>query len=99
LIQINIEEELTGKNPKRVAPQVRRQVTLQSRRVVSYLTVAGLCAGGVTAGHLFEGFPTWVLGAIYFGLAGSLFSAWADWGIYKHQKEKLRLIEELLAEH
>ncbi|QDT84022.1 hypothetical protein [Gimesia chilikensis] len=95
-MDIDIEQELAGKNPARVAPQVRKQIRIQQLRVRSHLIMA-LVAAGIVSLHLFPGWvPLWMAVCALIVFPISLLCLYGDGRLLKYQQQKLTLIEEIL---
>ena len=88
---------LSGKNPRRVAPAVRRTIEVQRGRIFTSL---GFTVGLVLLSALCA-WSSWIPGGLEvlclmltpFALVGAVF----DWGVLRRQKAKLAECERLIA--
>ncbi|KAA0142936.1 hypothetical protein FYZ48_00750 [Gimesia chilikensis] len=95
-MEIDIEQELAGKNPARVAPQVRKQIRIQQLRVRSHLIMAFVSAGIFSLHLLLDWIPLWVAVCALIVFPISLLCLYGDGRLLKYQQQKLTLIEEIL---
>ena len=95
-MEIDIEKELTGKNPARVAPQVRIQVKKQKQRVLVHITMTLSCLILIVLGLMSEWIPVWIQAISYLSLPFTILGFYGDSHLLRYQKKKLVLIEEIL---
>jgi len=89
-------EELRGKNPKRVASQLRYQLRLQKQRVLAHALAAPLLLAAGMCGLIWDLWPSMIsiicLALIPFALLGFI----ADLSIARRRRRNLEEIENLL---
>jgi hypothetical protein len=81
--------DLQDKNPRRVAPAVRRNIQLQKARVLSWCIVTPIAATVGIAGFFASWIPT-VLSITFLALAPfGVLGIYCDWRILQHQRARL----------
>ena len=98
-MKIDIQKELEGKNPKRVLPQVKKQVELQRQRVVVYVVMAALFLCLAIAAFFVGAIPRWIQITSFCLFPFMVLGVFGDSHLYRYQKEKERLLQELIEEH
>ncbi|QDT27761.1 hypothetical protein [Gimesia panareensis] len=95
-MEIDIQQELAGKNPARVAPQIRKNVRIQKLRVRAHLITTLLALGLFSLHLLFDWLPLWIAVCALIVIPISLLGIYGDWRVLQYQQQKLQLIEEIL---
>ncbi|QDT41871.1 hypothetical protein Pan241w_19390 [Gimesia alba] len=95
-MDIDIQKELAGKNPARVAPQIRRNVKIQKQRVQMHLIMTLFFLALASARLIFSWVPLWVQLFALIALPFTALGIYGDGRLLKYQKQKLKLIEEIL---
>ncbi len=95
-MQIDIEKELGNKNPARVAPQVRKLIKVQIQRVRVHILFTLIFITLIVLRIFLEWIPFWLQVISFIALPFCILSLYCDSHLLKHQKKKLKLIEDIL---
>ncbi|MCA9007948.1 MAG: hypothetical protein KDA70_21945 [Planctomycetaceae bacterium] len=94
--EIDIQQELAGKNPARVAPQIRKNIRIQKLRVRAHLVMFLLALGIFGLYLIVDWMPFWIAACALIVIPISLLSLYFDRKVLQYQQQKLKLIEEIL---
>jgi hypothetical protein len=95
-LEIDIQQELAGKNPARVAPQIRKNIRIQKLRVRAQLIMFLLALGLFCLRLFFDLTPLWIAICALIAAPFSLLGLYGDGRLLQIQQQKLELIEEIL---
>ncbi len=95
---MDIREELRGKNPRRVAPQLRRTLVIHRQRVIAAAIMAAVVLGFGLGGFVLEAISGWLQVVAFVMLPVLLLALCADAWVYRKQRERLCAVEQLIAD-
>ncbi len=89
--------DLQDKNPRRVAPAVRRSIQVQKSRVLSFCIVTPVVTSLGLAGFFVPWLPMGLSILFLFLGAFGLLGIYADWRLLQHQEARLAECERRIA--
>ena len=95
-LKIDIQQELAGKNPARVAPQIRKNIRIQKLRVRAHLVMFLLTLGIFGLYLIVDWMPFWIAICALIAAPFSLLGLYGDGRLLQIQQQKLKQIEEIL---
>jgi hypothetical protein len=89
--------DLQDKNPRRLAPQVRRSIRIQKSRVLSFCIVTPVMTSLGLAGFFVSWLPPGLSILFLFLGAFGILGIYCDWRLLQHQQARLAECERRIA--